>query len=135
MSLLQGNPSRCIPSVLVLLHQKHLFFQIIFVHFVFSSSMKILPFLKSLKQGFSKKNFFSLRRFHFLPKFLKSEKPHPMGETRPWSRVGPGGLLGGPSPKKEPIWLPRAHSAAKYPNPANPPQCRKPAKGMGPVAW
>ncbi len=37
--------------------------------------------------------------------------------------------------QKEPIWLPTAHSATKTPNPANPPQCGKPAKGVGQFAW
>ncbi len=41
----------------------------------------------------------------------------------------------GRTPQKELIWLPFAHSATKSPNPANPPQCGKPAKGVGPVAW
>ncbi len=57
-----------------------------------------------------------------------------MGETRPWSSVGPGGLLGGPSPKRAHLATTRA-LCYKSPNPANPPQCGKPAKGVGPVAW
>ncbi len=32
------------------------------------------------------------------------------------------------------VWLPLAHSATKSPNPANLPQCGKPAKGVGPFA-
>ncbi len=121
---LRGNPSLCIPSVPVRLHQKYLIFQIIFVHFVSPSSMKILHHLKSLKQEFSKKNFFSLRRFHFPPKFHKSEKPHPMGETRPWSRVGPGGLLEGPPPKRAHLATTRA-LCYKIPQPSKPSPVRE----------
>ncbi len=53
-----GTLSHCIPSVLVPFLQKHLIFQILFVHFVSPSSMKILLLLKSLKREFSKKLLF-----------------------------------------------------------------------------
>jgi hypothetical protein len=54
-----------------------------------------------------------------------------MGKTRPWSRVGPGVLLGGPPP----FYLHSRTLLQNTQNPANPPQCGKPAKGVGPVAW
>ncbi len=66
--------------------------------------------------------------------FHKSEKPHPMGETRPWSSVGPGGLLGGPTPKRAHLSTTRA-LCYKIPQLSKPSQCGKPAKGVGPFAW
>ncbi len=128
----RGTPSLCIPSVPVPFLQKHLIFQILFVHFVSLSSMKTLLLLKSLKREFSKKNFFSFRRFHFSPKFHKSEKPHPMGATRPWVRVGPGGLLGGPPPKRAHLATTRA-LCYKIPKPSKPFPVREAGKRGGSV--
>jgi hypothetical protein len=131
MSLSRETPRRCIPSVLVRLLQKHLIFQIIFVHFVSPSSMKILLLLKSLKREFSR-NYFSLRRFNFPPMFHKSEKPHPLGETRPWSRVRPGGLLGGRTPKRAHLATTRA-LCYKIPQPSKPSPVREAGKRGGSV--
>jgi hypothetical protein len=98
----------CIPSVWVPQHQKLLIIQKIFVCFappIFF--MKILLLLKSLKQVFHKRPPVPPTSPSF-PSFLQSEKTHPMGETRPWSRLGPGGLLGGPPPKRAHLATTRA---------------------------
>jgi hypothetical protein len=85
--------------------------------------------LKSLKREFSKTSLF-LRTVPFPPTLLQREKPHPMGATRPWSRVGPGGLLGGPPPKRAPLPTTRA-LCYKIPQPSKPSPVREAVKRGG----
>jgi hypothetical protein len=95
--------------------------------------MKISLLLKSLKWEFHKKSSFS-PTVPLFPHFSSKRKP------TLWEKIGHGpesgrGFAGMTTPQKEPIWQPLAHSAKKSPHPANPPQCRKLAKGVGPIAW
>ncbi len=107
----RGTPSLCIPSVLVPLLQKHLIFQIIFVHFVSPSSMKISLLFKSLKREFSKKLLSP-------PSFTNQKNP------TLWELLGRGpesdqGLLGGPPPKRAHLATTRA-LCYKIPQPSKP---------------
>ncbi len=53
-----------------------------------------------------------------------------MGAIRPWSRVGPGGLLGGPPPKFALLPTTRA-LCYKIPQPSKPPPVREAGKRGG----